>query len=318
MVGSVTQGVGFSPNNAGTSADVITIGSSTYTANPSGTYLIAGHTLLSRSAIMVAGTPLSLASQATAVVVASSTQTVSHPSQITAAKAGVVTVGSKTFTANPSGVYVIAGQILRPGSAITVSGTPISLGTQATNIVIGSSTQAVSIPYQITGSSGPGIITVDSSTYTANAQGAYIIAGQTLRPGYPVTVSGTPLYLGPQATSVVVGMSTEAVLFPESSRVITIGTSTYTVTSGKYVIDGQTLRPGSVITVAGTPISFPANPTAIVVGTSTESVGLGGAIMSGFGAMTTGVLPFAGGGARLSVPFSVLMGVGVGYTVCMV
>lgn len=50
--------------------------------------------------------------------------------------------------------------------------------------------------------------------------------------------------------------------------------------------DGQTLSPGGVVTVSGTPASYAAAGTDVGVGTSTEAVGIGGLIVSGFGSVS--------------------------------
>lgn len=105
----------------------------------------------------------------------------------------------------------------------------------------------------------------------------------------------------------VIGTSTEALSHATTTLAaavpaITYDGNTYTAdgASKNFIIDGQTLSLGGVITVSGTPISYAAAGTDVVVSGSTEAVGMGGGglFMSGFGgggAARTGVVGFKGG-----------------------
>ena len=64
---------------------------------------------------------------------------------ITAAPQVVLTLGDTSITANSNSEFIIAGQTLTPGGEITVSGTPIHLGSDASAAVIGSSTEPIGI-----------------------------------------------------------------------------------------------------------------------------------------------------------------------------
>ena len=55
----------------------------------------------------------------------------------------VFTIGSEPVTAISEYQYVFQGQILTPGGVIIASGTPVSLAPSATEIIVGSSTQAL-------------------------------------------------------------------------------------------------------------------------------------------------------------------------------
>ena len=86
------------------------------------------------------GTPISLAS-ASALVIDGVTEIISSPS-VTAAP--VLTINNQPVRPNSASEYIIEGQTLIPGGpAITVSGTPISLAPSASNVVVGSSTEAL-------------------------------------------------------------------------------------------------------------------------------------------------------------------------------
>ena len=85
-----------------------------------------------------------------------------------------------------------------------------------------------------------------------------------------------------------------------------------------FIIGGQTLSPGGVITVSSTLISYAAAGTDVVVGGSTEAVGIGGLIMSELGggdsdAARTGVARITGGAVE-EMEWS---GVGLGMALAM-
>lgn len=255
---------------------------STFTANPTAPVVIAGQTLPPGGpAITVSGTRLSLAASASQVIIGGATIPLNtNTSPITLAPA--LTIGGQTITANPASQYVIAGQTLVPGGpAITVSGTRLSLASSASQLLVGSST----IPLIAQGFFPT--LTIAGQTLTANPSGRYIIDGQTFAPGGPaITISGTRISLGPSASTLVMGSNTlslsagagQVTAYPT----VTIGSETVTANAqGQYIVGGQTLTPGGVITVSGTPVSLAPGASDVVLGTSTE--GLGGAIMGGFG-----------------------------------
>ena len=202
-------------------------------------------------------------------------------------------IGSQTLAPDSRGAYVISGQTLTPGGLVTFAGTPISLMPSASGVVVGSTTSWLVPPAQ----SIP-VVTVGSSAYTANSASDFVINGQTLAPGSVITVSGTAISLLPSASGIVVGSSTS--LFPTPAPMapaVTLGSQVYTAdTASRIVISGQTLAPGSVITISGTLISMNSKGTAAAVQASTQPVGVGALIMSGFGSVG-GATPTATVGA---------------------
>ena len=241
---------------------VITLGGSTITANSQSDFIIGSQTLVPGvSPITIAGTLVSLAPEASYLVIGSTTININPvPSP------AVLTIGGSTITANSQSDFVIGTQTLIPGApAITLSGTPISLAPSASEVVIGGST----IYLSPVASSPPAIITIDGSIFTANAQSDFIIGTQTLIPGAPaITVSGTPISLASLASDVVIGTSTIDLVH---APVITIGGSVYTENAqSDFIIGTQTLIPGApAITVSGTPISLAPSALDVVIGTST-------------------------------------------------
>ncbi|MCJ1475169.1 hypothetical protein MMC13_003829 [Lambiella insularis] len=206
-------------------------------------------------------------------------------------------IGGTTYTPNSASVYIIGSQTLTPGGGITVSGTPLSLPLSASYVVEGTSTIPLSFP---TTTLAPlPIAVIGGTTYTPNSASAYIIGSQTLILGGEITVSGTPLSLPLSASYVVEGTSTIPLSLPTTTlphRLLTLEGQTYTMDSASdFIIGSQTLAPGAVITVSGTPVSLAATPTDAVVGTSTE--GLGVLIISGLGGGVPSSTPFKGGAA---------------------
>ncbi|KAK4995182.1 hypothetical protein LTR60_007936, partial [Cryomyces antarcticus] len=275
----VVNGVTQTLASPGITPAPIVLGSSTYTANAGSTYIIGGQTLTPGGIITESGFTVSLGPSAAIVAVNGIIQTLSPAAIISAP---ILTVRGRTYTANAGFSYVIGGQTLTPGGMITVSGTTISLAPSAANIVVNGVTQTLASPATVT---APPVLTIGGTTYTANTDTTYTIAGQTLTPGGVVTVSGTVISLTPSATAIVLNGVTSA-LFPAgvvttSAPLLTVGASTYTANAGtSFTIGGQTLTPGGVITVSGTVISLSPSATIAVVGTVTETL---------FPATTTGV-----------------------------
>ncbi len=269
----------------------ITFGASIITANPSSQFVIAGQTLSPGNAIEVSGTKLSLGPSAALIVIGSSTVALNHSPGITPAPSSQAFIfGGSTFTANPTAPIIIAGQTLSPGgSAITVSGTRLSLATSASQAVI----DGVTIPLNTNTSpiTAAPALTIGDQTITANPASQYVIAGQTLVPGGPaITVSGTRLSLATSASQLVVGSSTIPLIAPGALPTLTIAGQIFTANpSSQYVIDGQTLAPGGpAITISGTRISLGPSASALVVGSKTLPLSAGAGQVTASPTLTIG------------------------------
>ena len=158
-----------------------------------------------------------------------------------------------------SGTQLIAGsQTLAPGGApVMFGGTAVSLAPSATAIIIGDST----IPLAPAATPAPAeAITIGQSVYSLTAGGAMV-------------VDGTTISLEPSGSTVVIGGSSYALsraIEPSPQPVLTFGQSVYIENSASaFVIAGQTLTPGGVITVDGTTISLGSSASAVVVGGTT-------------------------------------------------
>lgn len=290
---------GITPGPGAGHVPALTFAGSTYSANSLGQFIIGKQTLSPGAAITVSGTQISLAAAGNAAVIEGNTELLTLNGMRTAA---MLTFDGSTFTADASSDFVISGQTLTPGGSIQVSGTPISYPAGVTAVVIG--TKTLPLSFGTISSGVRPVITFDGSTFTADAASDFTINGQTLTPGANIDVSGIPISYPSAGTAVVIGTSTEPFSFATvtgaETPTITFDGSTYTAdASSDFVIDGQTLAPGGVITINGTPISYAAAGTDVVIGKSTEAVGVGNLIMSGLGngpsgAANTGVEQFTG------------------------
>lgn len=276
---------------------VLTIGSSTLTANAATQFLVApGQTLTPGGTATVDGVIVSLAPSASFVVVGGSTQffPVAGPgwTNIATRRPNIV-IGGTTIVALPSTSvpvggqnhakpgpsFVVGGQTLAPGGeAITVSGTTISLLPGGSSIIVDGVASAVE---NSPASNAQPSIVVGNSVFSpiSGSGSAFVIAGQTLIPGgEPITVSGTVISLAPWASFVVVNGVTStfaniAAAQNTAAPLLTIGNSVFKPLPGTgitYLIDSTTLTPGGIITVAGTTISLAPGATAIVINGQTS------------------------------------------------
>jgi hypothetical protein len=269
---------------------ILTLGSLTLTGNAATQFLIApGQTLTAGGTVVFDGTSVSLDPSASFIVVAGSTQILNNAAPVVTLRPEIV-IGGSTITANPrdSGAgptFVISGTTLAPGQIRTVDGTVVSLAPSGSFVVVGGSTQ-------ILPTAGPGVtaapeITFGGSTITANpgnpgAAPTFVISGTTLAPGQVETIDGTVVSLAPSGSFIVIGGSTQtlstAVPVVTAPPEIIIGGSTITANTGNsdgrptFIVSGQTLVPGGIITVEGTTISLGPSGSFVVVNGATSTL----------------------------------------------
>ncbi|KAK3707856.1 hypothetical protein LTR37_011858 [Vermiconidia calcicola] len=251
-----------------TPAPTLTIGGNMFSPVGGTTYDINGQRLTPGGIITVDGTTISLGADASSVVVNGETQMISQP-MITPAPA--LTIGGNTFSPIRGATYSIDGQQLTPGGIITADGTTISLGSDASSVVVNGETQMLSQPMVTPAPE----LTIDGTVYTPNGRMTYNIDGQQLTPGGIITVDGTTISLGSGASSVVINGETQMLSQPmiTPAPVLTIGGTVYAPNAGMtYNIDGQQLTPGGVITVDGTTISLGAGASSVVVNGLTQDL----------------------------------------------
>lgn len=250
--------VGGSTMQLSGSSSVFDTNGMTITADAVQAYPIAGQTLQpGGQAITVNGHTLSLMPGAGALVVDGSTSSMATGGG-DASSIPLLTVGSRTYTANAATQYYFgAGETLTPGGSVVVSGTTISLGSDASALVINGQTQTLSPPL-IT--AGP-MINVAGSMYAPNAADAYNINGQMLTPGGVIVVSGTTMSLASDGSAVVINGQTSTLsgsggasntAATTAPAVLTIDGQAFAPNAGSsYLISGQTLTPGGQITFSG-------------------------------------------------------------------
>ena len=219
-----------------TPALMYSVGSKVFTLS-SGNLVAAGTTLKPNDlGVTIDGTPVSVGPSAVQV----GTSILGLDAGATITPGPVATIAGQTYNVNQyTGGLVIAGSTLHVGQpAITISGTPISLGTSA--LVIGTSI----IPYPQNSPSSL-VATIAGQIYTATQlTNGIIIDGSTIHIGQPaITISGTPIVL--QSSALIVGSST--IPFEENGPFSTQG-------FGGFIFSGLNGGPaqGSRVGSAGT------------------------------------------------------------------
>ncbi|KAI4212297.1 MAG: hypothetical protein LQ351_005010 [Letrouitia transgressa] len=254
--------------------------------------------------ITLSRTPISLGSSG--LVVGEVTLPLAAPSQ---ARQSPLTVAGQVFTPNPTGFPIADTALSRGGPGITLSGTPISLG--SSGLVVGEAT----LPIATSSQASQSPLTIAGQVFTPNPT-AFPIADTALSRGGPgVTLSGTPISLGP--SGLVVGKTTLplAAASRAAQAPLTLGGQVFTPNPSASPIAGTTLsRGGPGITISQTPVSLGAS--GLVIGSSTlpldslNSASLAGrpSVFSVAGSVITrGGPPITVSGTRISLGASGLV-----------
>ncbi|KAI7566980.1 hypothetical protein KC317_g5299 [Hortaea werneckii] len=270
-----------------TPAPMVTLDGTVYKANPGSTFDINGSILTPGGVITSDGTRISLAPGASAIVVdgettslrsgGSQTTPASNEASITAAPVLPVD-GDRVQPQGQGATYVVSGQTLTPGGAITYTNDngeveTLSLNSPANQLVsvIDGTTRSTNLPNAAAMSTitAPPVLNVNGKGYAANGGTSYVISGQTLTPGGAITITNSAgeaetlslnsaaneLYTGidgTTATSKIAGVGAMSTGAP----VLTIDGQTYTADSydsgsgPTYVISGQTLTRGGEVTLS--------------------------------------------------------------------
>ena len=178
---------------------------------------------------------------------------------------GVLTVQGHLITIDRQSAVVVAGSTLLPG------GKPIALPNQILSLAPSDRLFLNGIPdSDLIGAteSPPSVFQGGGFMVTADSSD-YLVAGQTIKPGAPVTISDKTIAWAP-SNDLVVGKSTIALSPP--SPVFTVAGQVFTPASKGLVAGGKTLVPGGAsVTISGVPISLGLSGN-IVVGSSTISL----------------------------------------------
>lgn len=293
VVGGVTQQVqtvSVAQNGHKAPASIITFGGQAITANSNSAFVVGGQTVAPGSAVIIAGTTVSVLQSGVDVVINGETQTIQAGPQPTSSP--ILTLSGQTYAANSQSAYVIAGQTLAAGKTIVISGTTIALASTGGVAVINGVTQTIA--------SSPGaaaaILTINGQAVTANSQSNYVVSGQTLAPGHEILIgtgsSATTLSLATDAAghSILIVNGKTSTFATGAASTGTSGNSTTSKTSststngvGDYIASG--IGFGSTGTSTSTSAATTATAGAVIarIGNSVvyfgSLVGIFGAIM---------------------------------------
>lgn len=168
----------------------------------------------------------------------------------------------------------IASHVLSPGSAFTISETPVSLVPSASAVALGSYTEPSSQTTTLVSQDFFSAISISPGTPAA---------GHALTPGTAITISGTPISLAPSASAVVVGTHTERLSHATTFSTFTVGSLTLAADpTGGYFILEKTSAHGNPTTSSDTLGQGHGSNTGPSGPTPTPQ-GLGALIMGAFG-----------------------------------
>lgn len=263
VVGGRTSALAYVTPAAAYPPPLLTIGANVYTANAATQYYLApGQTLTAGGAATVSGTVVSLGPSASVLVINGQSQTLGRPQ---ATQPPVLYIAGSVYTANSGSSYLVGGQTLTEGGAITLSGHTVSLGPSGAYLVVDGFTQSrgVAATPAIT---PPPRLTIGESTYAANSAPSYVVNGQTLTPGGVITEDGTTISLGSAGSVLVINGVTQTLAGALTTLpAITLGGAVYSAFGSSYVINGQPLTAGQVTTIDGTVISLGPSASYVVV-----------------------------------------------------
>ena len=170
-----------------------------------------------------------------------------------------LTIAGHIVVPNPSGILIDGSSLIPGGSPLTLSNTPVSLGTSGV-LVIGSSSTTLA---------PQSVFTIGTQTFTADPAG-FTLKDATVSPGGSVeTVDGTIISLGPSG-DLILGSSNFAIPTPVSTKPM----------NHPIVIAGQTVTPiPAAVSIAGASIS--AGGPAITLDGNIVSLGPSGALAIG-------------------------------------
>lgn len=257
-----SPGIQSAPSQTASFTIPVVLGSASATALSSGGFVIAGQTLTKGGSVIASGTTYVLPSSGSAIVVNGQTTAIA-PQPVIAQTSSPLVFDSAIATALSSGGFVVEGQTLTQGGAVTVAGTTYALPSSGSSIVINGQTTA------FRPEASPTVI-LGSATALHISSSAYVLGSQTLVPGSTITVSGTTYALPSSGNSVIInGQTTTIAAAATYVPGITLGTQVYTphpASASVLVIGSQTLSAGgSAITISGQTVSVPASASSGVV-----------------------------------------------------
>ena len=238
-----------------------------------GGYVVGGATLTQGANTVVAvGTTVSILTTGSNTVVNGVTHTRAPITEATGSDNAFtlngVVIPYSTLASSPG--YIIDGQTLQPGSAVTVSSHVFALpATSVTGLVVdGSAVSIVSSSTEPTATDG--VLTVQSTaiSYTIlPSSSGYVVDGKILQPGSTITALGHVFALPSASGAEIAVDGTPVPIAPLDieptavGSVLTAGGAiiTYNLlpSSSGIEVAGQTLSPGSTVTVDGHTLAIP-------------------------------------------------------------
>ncbi|MDI1491832.1 MAG: hypothetical protein OHK93_003043 [Ramalina farinacea] len=246
--------------------------------------VLGSQTLTPGGQITVDNTPIYLLDRGSAIVINGESRAIgSSPTTITIGSnvLPITPLAASPIPGSSPEALTLDGQKLVPGSVITIDNTLVSLPSAGSALVINGKT----IP---TDSTAAGI-TIGSQVFPITpapplptalnlTPHALTLDGQTLEPGSAITIDNTLVSLPPTGSLLIVNGKT--VPIGSTPTGITIGSQIVSVTPDALgtgptglVLDGQTLKPGSVITIDNTPISLPPTGSNLIITGKTVPIG---------------------------------------------
>ncbi|KAG8527850.1 uncharacterized protein KY384_006766 [Bacidia gigantensis] len=222
--------------------NIFTIGTQTLIANPSGFTINSNSILPGKSAVFIDSTSVSLGTDSI-LHIASSTISLSpvpfsdlpNPAEH---NPNIITLPHLTLTANPTGFPIpFFHTSLSPnGAAATISGTPISLGTDGVLVIGSSTTTLLPLPPTVAAARGENAITIEGLVFTPVSAPTASITGSGLRSGggAAVVVNGTTIFAGAAA----VMMDGENISLGTDGN-LTVGSETVSVPAVTASVDGK-------------------------------------------------------------------------------
>ncbi|KAI5364973.1 hypothetical protein Slin15195_G045110 [Septoria linicola] len=232
------------PNNR--PAPKFTFGDDTITTNAATEFVIASRTLTpGGQAITLAGTTLSVASDASAVVINGHSSAIAVPAGV------AISIGNALATPLVGGAYLLPGdKTLSPGAnGLILAGTTYSLAEDGRSVIANGATS-----------------TLPSSSGFSASLTELILPGATLLPGHEAVISGMTYSLPTTGDEIYINGRSSRLPAAEPDSPMTLPNGVVATQSvvSNIVIDSQTLVPGgNAITVSGT--TYSASGTEVIV-----------------------------------------------------
>ena len=157
-------------------------------------------------------------------------------------------VASQQVQRASNGAFLVAGQTVEPGNEATISGIPISVGSD--NLVLGGSIHEIS---PSSPQSAPPLI-ISGDTAQIAPDGNLVIASQTLEPGTQTTLSGGVLSVGSQ--NIVLNGVTNSFPSKVSTPLVINDQTIQSAFSSDFISASQTFPHGTQPTISEAAISI--------------------------------------------------------------